>query len=778
MLLIPLIVLVCSLSSCNINQESTNKSELKVIPKPMDLKLSPGIFKLNEKTEIYFYKTCFESDETGDFIKNELQKVIGLNLPITTSLPKTNSIIFEPVEKLGQEEYILNVTENYVKIKANSESGFFYGLQSLLQLFEINNLSNKEGVFQISAVSITDKPAFEWRGYMLDESRHFFGKKHVLKVLDFMASLKLNRFHWHLADDQGWRLEIKQYPKLTSIGAWRVDHNVSDEDISNWWGRPVQKDQEEATYGGFYTQDEIKEIVAYAKQRHIEILPEIDVPGHSREILASYPELSCDGAHYKVATGGIASENALCASNELTYKFLDRVLAEVSDLFPFEYIHIGGDECNKNGWKNHDACQELIKQKGLKDEHELQSYFIKRVEKIVNAKGKHLIGWDEILEGGLAPNATVMSWRGESGGVAAAKAGHNVIMTPNFANYLDLKQGQSDFEPNLGYSEALLSTCYNYSIVPEELSTEEAKHILGTQGNLWTESISDWGKLTYMTFPRLYAIAENAWTKNENKNFDDFISRLKPHLEDLNTKGVRYAKSVFNPWIYQKGKDNSIEISFDSELSTSSIRYTLDGSDPTESSFLFTKPFTIDSTVKIKAGIFDKNQLLGNIIEVNYPIHKAAGAKVIYHSDYSKRDSAGGDLALTDLNYGQLDVNNDRNWQGFEDGMDVELELMDEMEINKVSLTFLRKTIHGVYPPKNIILMGSKDGKDYKVVGQSGLLEKSYIQGRNKITTDIECNVQGLKNIRIIAEPVNPIPKGHHQAGKKGYLKLDEIILF
>jgi hexosaminidase len=626
-------------------------------------------------------------------------------------------------------------------------------------------------------VRIADQPAFAWRGYMLDVSRHFFGKEKIKEVLDFMARLKLNRFHWHLADDQGWRLEIKKYPKLTSVGAWRVDYVNYDESVSNWWGRPLQKEGDKATYGGFYTQEDIKELIAYAKERYIEILPEIDVPGHSMEKLASYPELSCDGGHYTVATGGVSKGNALCPSNDFTYTFLEEVLGEVMDLFPFDYIHIGGDECNKDGWKNHRACQLFMKKNGLKDEHELQSYFIKRVEKMVNARGKKIIGWDEIMQGGLAPNATVMSWRGEKGGIAAAKSGHNVIMSPSYANYLDLKQGQSDFEPNLGYSLALLSTCYNYKVIPKELTGEEAKFILGTQGNLWTESISDWGKLTYMTFPRLFAVAENGRTSEYLQDFDDFVERLRPQLARMNAKKVRYAKSVYNVWVHQKGMDNTIEITLDSELSNPDIRYTLDGSTPKANSSKYTAPFVLTSSQTIKAAIFKDGQMSGDVSSVWYPIHKAAGARVIYHMPFSPKDSAGGQFALTDLNFGQSDVQGDHNWQGFENGLDVEIVFDQPTDIQTVRVNSLKKTIRGTYPPTQIELFGSTDGVEYTKIGDSGFLETSQVQGRNRISSDMACEATGIKNLRIKAKLVSPIPEGHHKAGEKGYLKIDEIIV-
>jgi len=738
------------------------------------------MFELNSSTRMFFDPDAGDLTGVGHQFIAELKEASGFEIQHTDQLPRKNGIIVQRSENMESEAYELVVDQSGITITARTTDGVYYALQTIKQLLPVEFAASskpKNAPCIIPAVTISDQPGFAWRGYMLDVSRHFYRTEDVKKVLDFMAMLKLNRFHWHLTDDQGWRIEIKKYPALTSVGAWRVDYNVTDENISNWWGRPVQKKGEKAAYGGFYTQDEIKEIVEYAKARHIEIIPEIDVPGHSQAILASYPEVSCDNRNYYVATGGVYKDNALCASNPVTYQFLEEVLGEVMDLFPFNYIHIGGDECNKEGWKKHKDCQEFIREKGLKGESGLQSYFIKQVEKMVQAKGKNLIGW-EILEGGLAPNATVMSWRGEKGGIAAARAGHDVIMTPNYANYLDLKQGQTDFEPNLGYSEALLSTCYNYSVIPEGFSGDEASHVLGLQGNLWTESISDWGKLTYMTFPRLFAVAENGWTPENKQNFDEFVVRLEPQLRRLDAKGIRYAKSAFNVWIHQKGNGENIQITLDSELTSPEIRYTLDGTDPTSASDLYSAPpITLKTTQTIKTAIFKNGKRLGDINKVTYPIHKAAGAKVVYNQPYSGDDPAAKELALTDLNYGQLDARGDDNWQGFTGDFDVTLIFDDPVDVNLVRLTSLRMTIGGKYPPTRVEVFASADGKNFSKTGDSGFRETSLVQGRNKINVDTECPASAVRRLRVKARLVNPIPEGHHKAGSKSTLLVDEVVV-
>ena len=427
----------------------------------------------------------------------------------------------------------------------------------------------------IPAVTIEDEPAFVWRGFMLDVSRHFFDKEQVKKVLDLMAEIKMNRFHWHLTDDQGWRVEIKSYPKLTKTGAWRMDYTNYDETISDWWGRPQQQPGEKASYGGYYTQQDIREIVAYAKERYIEVIPEIDMPGHAQATIAAYPEIGCVNAAPYVATGGVFKNNTYNPGKEETFEFVETMLKEIVNLFPYQYIHIGGDECNKEQWKIDPDAQRRMKQEELKSEEELQSYFIKRVEGIINKHGKKLIGWDEILEGGLAPNATVMSWRGEEGGIEAVEAGHDVIMTPNKYCYLDLKQGPDDLEPNLGYSHMFLKDAYEYQLIPDNFDDQQARHVLGTQAVLWTESITDWGKFNYMTYPRVYAIAENGWTDESVQSWDEFIIRLVPYLKRLDLQKIRYATSAFNVNILQRGIDGGIEFTLETEANNLDYYYTI-----------------------------------------------------------------------------------------------------------------------------------------------------------------------------------------------------------
>lgn len=517
---------------------------ISIIPQPLNVVQTTGVFTLTPRVKIVMTDEAVLSDQ-AIFLKNRIRSATGFDPKIVKeSSGKIISLQIEMGLKgtLGDEGYSLTVSKREVKILAATPAGIFYGIQTILQLLPPEIYANKvtEGIkWVIPCVQITDKPRFVWRGFLLDVSRHFFPASYIYNVLDHMAVHKLNRFQMHLTDDQGWRIEIKKYPKLTEVGAWRVNH-----EDQNWNSREVQKPGEKATYGGFYTQDDIKKFVAYAAQRNIVIIPEIEMPAHATASLAAYPEYSCTGSSLTVLPGGIwPCNNIYCAGKEATFTFLQDVLTEVIALFPSEYIHIGGDEADKSQWTACQACQKRIKAQGLKDEKELQSYFIQRIEKFLNSQGRQLIGWDEILEGGLAPNAAVMSWRGTQGGMDAAKAGHPVVMTPTSHCYFDYYQGNPDSEPLAIGGYLPLEKVYSFDPVPQGLSADEAKMILGAQANLWTEYVSDSSHADYMTYPRLTALSELCWTSPGHKNFDDFSIRLIQQLKRFDVMGINYSKT-------------------------------------------------------------------------------------------------------------------------------------------------------------------------------------------------------------------------------------------
>jgi len=531
------------------NLSAISQTPINIIPKPVQLTQKTGYFNLNKSTVIIANTA---SRHNADMLNFYLKKLYGFKLSVKNISPYQNvkNIIFLGLpypENYKKDQYNLSIESNKIAINAASNPGLFYGIQTLLQLLPTDKDSINNSQFQIPQLSITDYPRFQYRGMHLDVGRHFFGVDEVKKYLDYMAFHKFNTFHWHLTEDQGWRIEIKKYPLLTSVGGFRNGTII---------GHHPGTGNDSIHYGGFYTQQEIKDVIKYAKDRYITIIPEIEMPGHSSAAIAAYPKLSCfpdESTLVKSNTPWAGSrsgkqvqqtwgvfEDVYCPS-EYTFKFLENVLDEVMQLFPSKYIHIGGDECPKEAWKRSAFCQKLIKEKNLKDENGLQTYFISRIEKYLNSKGRNIIGWDEILEGGLTPNATVMSWRGEDGGVAAAQQHHNVIMTPGKYCYFDHSQLKNDDSLTIG-GYLPLDTVYSYEPVPKELNDQEAKYVLGAQGNVWTEYIANNSKLEYMILPRMSALSEVLWSPKEMRNLEDFKTRLPSMVNRYKMWGANYCK--------------------------------------------------------------------------------------------------------------------------------------------------------------------------------------------------------------------------------------------
>lgn len=527
------------LPACS-TESSNNLEHVAIIPQPVSLAAGTGSFVFNKDTKIILAAKTQRLQQVARFFNQLLKQSAGLELEVTTDSHERNFLFIELTENITHPEgYELQITPEYIWIKAQKAAGAFYAIQTIRQLLpaEIELEQKEEGlVFQLPSLVIKDYPRFDYRGMHLDVGRHFFPVEFIKKYIDLLVLFKMNRFHWHLTEDQGWRIEIPQYPKLQEIAAYRketvVGHN-NDE--------PRTYDGKK--YGGYYTQSEIKEIVFYAARRFITVIPEIELPGHSSAALAAYPELGCSGGPYEVATRWGIFDEVYCPKEE-TFDFLQTVLAEVFQLFPSEYVHIGGDECPKKSWEESSFCQDLMQREGLKNEEELQSYFIKRMANYVQANGKNIIGWDEILEGGLAPGAVVMSWRGEKGGIAAAKQGHDVIMTPTTYCYFDYYQSKSESEPLAIGGFLPVDSVYSYDPVPAELTAEEAKHILGAQGNLWTEYITTPAQAEYMAFPRAIALAEVVWSPKAAKDFGQFKTRLIQQLPRLDHMNVNYARHI------------------------------------------------------------------------------------------------------------------------------------------------------------------------------------------------------------------------------------------
>ena len=508
-----------------------SQNEIALIPQPSEIKLGEGNFVLNKKTIIQADVNSFEAK----YLQQAIKQQTGLDLkilPIVTNVSKIslNFDLDAPAASGNKEPYNLTISDKSISINAEYNQGFFYGIQTLLQLIPFE----KKKEIKVPCLKIYDQPKYKWRGMHLDCSRHFFSKDFVKKYIDYLAMYKFNTFHWHLTDDQGWRIEIKKYPKLTEVGAWRNGSMI---------GRYDDKKFDDKRYGGFYTQEEIKEIVAYATERHITIVPEIEMPGHAIAALAAYPEYSCTGGKFEVGKIWGVYDDVFCPKDE-TFAFLENILTEVIALFPSEYMHIGGDECPKTRWKVCPHCQKRMKEENLKDEHELQSYFIQRIEKFVNSKGRKIIGWDEILEGGLAPNAAVMSWRGTEGGIAAAKQKHFVVMSPGSHCYFDHYQDEPKNEPIAIGGFTPVEKVYAFNPTPKELTSEEAKYILGAQANVWTEYILSPEHVEYMIFPRIAALSEVLWGTSNPEKYLDFKNRLIQHFKIYDIKGINYSKAI------------------------------------------------------------------------------------------------------------------------------------------------------------------------------------------------------------------------------------------
>jgi len=613
-------------------------SQVSIIPEPVSLQQKEGVYTFKMQIVIEEGSTNLAVKKIADWLKGKLS-VTGLPVSIASSAEKADihfSLNKTANSTIGKEGYQLNVSANNgVTITANEPAGLFYGVQTLLQLLP-PSIESKSAVKNISwsmpVVEITDYPRFGWRGLMFDVSRHFFGVKEVKEFIDDMAAYKYNLLHMHLSDDQGWRIEIKSLPKLTSVGAWRVDKTGTFGTFSK------PEPDEPRNYGGFFTQNDIKELVQYAKDRFINIMPEIDMPGHSLAAIAAYPDLTCTPGTYQVSSGerfmvwppgghfyGLL-DNTLCPANEKTFEFIDKVFTEIAQLFPFEYIHMGGDETARNFWEKSDAIKALMKRENLKSLDEVQSYFVKRVEKIINSKGKKMIGWDEILDGGLAPNAAVMSWRGLKGGIEAAKQNHEVVMSPTTYAYIDYMQGDVMIEPPV-YATLRLSRSYEFEPIPDGV---DPKFIKGGQANLWTEQIYNMRHLRYMVWPRAFAIAEVLWSPKNKRNWNNFYKKVEEHFARFDAAQKKYAPSMYEPeFKFTKNDKNEITVEMKTEVPDISVHYSFDNSFPDNFYPHYSKPVMVPkdaATMKVVTYRGDKQK--GRLIV--FPIaemKKRAGVK-------------------------------------------------------------------------------------------------------------------------------------------------------
>jgi len=745
--------------------------QLSIIPQPVSIITGSGSFVIDKNTSLHFNSSDKDLQAVADYFSSCINHISGFVLKNNNK--KINSIEFSiaKTNEIGNEGYLLNVNPTSVTITANTKAGIVYGMQTLFQILPAIRTNE---VLKIPAMQIKDYPRFKWRGMHLDVSRHFFSPDLIKKYIDLMALYKFNTFHWHLTDDQGWRIEIKKYPKLTQVGAWRVD-----ETDKVWGQRPQATEGETPTYGGYYTQEQIKDIVKYAALRNITIVPEIEMPGHSAAAIASYPYLSCTQQPQLPMTGGnyMNISSNYCAGNDSVFTFLENVLTEVIALFPSPYIHVGGDEVDKTSWHNCPKCQARIKKEGLKNEEELQSYFMKRIEKFLISKHRKMIGWDEILEGGLAPEATVMSWRGVQGGIIAATMNHDVVMTPGDPLYFNQYQGDPATEPLANGGFNTLKKVYDYEPIPNELDAIHAKYILGAQGNLWTEYITTPEHVEYMILPRMLALAEVLWSPKKARDWNNFNERLQQHFKTFDEKGLHYSKGNFKVEIKPFSQDGKLFVNLSTEAYKGEMYYTTDETVPNLQSKKYTEPLRIDSSLTLKAITVVNGKNMSMIpAQQSFVIHKAVGKNVNYTNPVSSYYMADGPNSLTDGVRGTKEVG--KYWHGFE-GKDLiaTIDLGEEENIHTISLGCLQSYRDWIMMPRWVKFEISDDGKNFTEVQTipNDISENEQASTIKDFTVNF--SERKTRFIRVTAKALDALPKGHPGEGKPAWIFADEIIV-
>lgn len=725
------------------------QSAIHVLPLPNTIKSQPGVFTLNRASGLSF-DNSFQVSAT--FLKDFIEK----GSPI--QLQQNEAILFIKDEQIDHDEgYQLTVSPKQIEIRAKTDRGAFYAVQTLRQLLPVSleNHSYPKNSIDIPCVIVHDAPQFQHRGMHLDVGRHFFSVEFIKKYIDALAMLKMNTFHWHLTEDQGWRIEIKKYPKLQEIAAFRNQTLI---------GAYTENDQkfDGVPYGGYYTQEEIREVVAYAQSRHITVIPEIEMPGHAQAAIAAYPELGCTGEQIKVAETWGVFDHIFC-SKDGTFEFLENVLDEVLELFPSEYIHIGGDEAPKSYWKNCPNCQQRIKDEGLKDEDELQNYFITRIEKYLNTKGRQIIGWDEILEGGLAPNATVMSWRGFEGAIEAAKQHHNVILTPTAYCYFDYYQSENDDEPLAIGGYLPLEKVYQFNPIPDELSDEEAQYVLGAQGNLWTEYIPNEKQVEYMVFPRIVAMSEVVWSPTKSKDYSHFVERLESFYNRLDALNINYANHLYEV----AGQAGPQGYMLKTAIKNKTIRYTIDGATPDINATSYTGPLAITKSITLKAVVFDGNRQLGPVFIQPIIYHKALGKAININVEPSKKYAGSGPQGLINGITGSNTRITDNEWLGFNgENLEICIDLGETTSISSIQTRFYQAPEQWIHAPKHLEFGWEKDK-----VNQRAVISKD---GKSHARVKIDTNVN-TRFIYLKIPNFGIIPEGLSGAGHKAWTFIDEI---
>ncbi|MEP7256540.1 MAG: beta-N-acetylhexosaminidase [Ferruginibacter sp.] len=770
------------------------QNSLNIVPVPTEVKMGKGIFTIDRSTTIVLEGSGLE--KSAAFFNDFLQQQSGYKLKITKNYAGANAIRLN-YERLDNEiagAYNLTIDNKGVYLAGDNETGVFYGIQTIIQLLpktktEKRTTSNERQL--IPYLTIKDHPRFQYRGMHLDVGRHFFPVSFIKKYIDYLAAYKYNIFHWHLTEDQGWRIEIKKYPELTKVGAWRNGSII---------GRYPGKGSDNKYYGGFYTQDEIKDVVQYAAARYIDVIPEIEMPGHSSAAIAAYPWLSCFPAKPTEIPANMISQKSIdeqkngriklvqetwgvfddvfCAGKDSTFKFLENVIDEVITLFPSKYFHIGGDESPKTHWKKCPACQKRMKDNNLKDEHELQSWFVQRIEKYLNSKGRKIIGWDEILEGGLAPNATVMSWRGEEGGIEAAKQNHDVIMTPGSHCYLDHSQSKNEDSVTIG-GYLPLDKVYSYEPVPAVLNVVQAKHVLGAQGNVWTEYIGNTSKVEYMIFPRMIALSEVLWSPAAKRDWKDFERRLPTILERLDDQKINYSRAYYDLKATVMPTEDYEGVLWKLESKNPKDRICISSAIGTGDVLMMESPASIPvkNNSHLNALICQEGPIKSYISQ-KFFFNKATGKKITLVNEPSKNYPGDGAFTLVNAVQNEKGLSRSNEFLGFlGKDLDAMIDLGTLTDINKITLHVLDQNGSWIYLPSQVEItyLPDYDLTD-EIIKKSPKEIKTIdpVKDKGAKTITIESK-QKCRFLHIVAKNLGTIPSGNPGAGNPAWLFVDEI---
>lgn len=754
------------------SNQPTTVANYEVVPMPLEINTTQqASFLLKSGVTVYYPAGNEKMQRNAEFLASYVKAQTGIELQVQAGEGGKEGIVLQlGLANDNPEAYQLKVDASQVVISSPSEAGVFYGIQTLRKAVDVAEGSNVE----LPAVEIKDQPRFGYRGMMLDVGRHFFSMDEIKTYIDMMALHNINRFHWHLSEDQGWRIEIKKYPKLTEIGSMRKE-TVIGHNSGKYDGKP---------YGGFYTQEQAKEIVAYAAERYITVIPEIDLPGHMQAALAAYPELGCTGGPYEVWTQWGVSDNVLCAGNDQTIQFIKDVLAEIVEIFPSEYIHVGGDECPKVKWSTCPKCQARITALGLKSdnkhtkEERLQSYVIHEAEEFLNSKGRKMIGWDETLEGGLAPNATVMSWRGEAGGIEAAKQHHDVVMTPNTYLYFDYYQSKdTETEPMAIGGYLPIERVYSYEPMPKSLSPEEQKYIVGVQANLWTEYIPDFKQVQYMVLPRMAALSESQWCAPEKKNYEAFLQRVSRLVNIYAKNGWNYATHIFD--VMLDLKPNTETGTLDAVARTidnAPIYYTLDGSEPTTASEKYTDVIKIDKPCTLRT-VAIRPSGSSKITKDEISFSKSSMKPITMLQPINKQYEFSGATVLVDGMTGNMNYKTGRWIAFYTNDLEAVIDLKEATEISSMTLHTCVEKGDWIFDTRGITVSVSDDNQTFKEVASEAYPAMKESDPNQIYTHELKFDPVKTRYVKVKALSEQKIPSWHGGKGNPGFLFVDEIIL-